>query len=221
MNKDALVELYSKRIDELTTRVNDAQRLSDETDRSAVDAAYVGTLNVVQALYGPSSAQAKTLLEMHKLSNTRGYSTIWLTQSFASSLRGVLANTKEELEAGLISSIAEQAAGEVIGDLVALAREQLREGYKDVAAVLASAALEDAVKRKAAEQGINVQGKTLDSVINALKTKQFFTGAQAPIVASYVKLRNSAMHADWPKIQEADVSSLLGFLEPFLLKNFT
>jgi len=221
MNKDALKELYAKRIDALRERVDDPKSLGDDLDRSVVDGTYAGTLNIVSALYGATSAQTKTLLEMHKLSNTRDYGVDWLIQSFASSLRGVLENIKEELEAGLISSIADQAAGEVIGDLVALAKTQLRGGYKDVAAVLATAALEDAMKRKAAEQGVNVEGKTLDAVINALKAKQFFKGAQAPIVASYVKLRNAAMHADWPKIQDADVSSLIGFLEPFLLQNFT
>jgi hypothetical protein len=178
-------------------------------------------LNIICALYGKSSAQAKTLLEMHKRSNGSGYSVGWLIQSFASSLRGVLENTKEELEGGLIASIVDQVAGEVIGDLLSLAKTQLRSGYKDVAAVLATAALEDAMKRKAAEYGIKVEGKTLDSIINALKAKEFLKGSQAPIVASYVKLRNSAMHADWTKIQEADISSLIGFLEPFLIQNFS
>ncbi len=134
---------------------------------------------------------------------------------------GSVNNNREEIEAGLITSIASEAAGEVIGDLVALGEKQLKDGYKDVAAVLMSVALEDALKRKAQELGVNVENKSLDAVINSLKSKSFFKGAQAPIVSSYVKLRNAAMHAEWDKIGESDVSSLIGFLEPFMIEHFS
>lgn len=70
-------------------------------------------------------------------------------------------------------NITTQASGLVIGDLVALARAELNAGYKDVAAILAAAALEDAMKRKAEELGINVENKSLDAILNALKAKSF------------------------------------------------
>ena len=221
MNIEELQDTYLKRIDYLRERVADPAAIGQAKGRAGVDGVFAGTLNVVSTLYGSGAPQVKALMEMHKLSNTRGYGTSWLISSFAESLDGILLNTREEIEAGLITSIASEAAGEVIGDIVALAKSQLSDGYKDVAAVLAAAALEDALKRKAQELGINVENKTLSSVINSLKSKSFFKGAQAPIVSSYVKLRNAAMHADWTKISETDVSSLLGFLEPFLVENFS
>jgi len=67
---------------------------------------------------------------------------------------------------------------------------------------------------------LSVQNNTFGTVINALKSKGVLKGAQASIVSSYTKLRNAAMHADWSKIDDADVSRLIGFLEPFLLQNF-
>jgi hypothetical protein len=102
-----------------------------------------------------------------------------------------------------------------------LAKTELNASFVNVAAVLACAALEDALKRKANDLGLNTTGKTLDAIINALKAKSFFKGAQGPIVASFVKLRNAAMHADWDKISEADVKSLIGFMEPFLTEHFS
>jgi len=221
MNIEELKDTYLKRIDDLRKRVANPADLGEAQDRATVDGVFTGTLNVVSTLYGSNAAQIKALMEMHKLSNTRGYSPEWLIRSFAESLLGVLLNIREEIEGGLISSVAAEAAGEVIGNLLALAKSQLRDGYKDVAAVLAAAALEDALKRKAQEFGISIENKTLDSVINSLKAKSFLRGAQAPIVSSYVKLRNAAMHADWDKIGESDVSSLLGFLEPFLVEHFS
>jgi len=221
MNIEELRDTYLNRIDNLRKRVANPDLIGLAQGRATIDAVFAGTLNVVSTLYGSGAPQVKALMEMHKISNTRGYSTNYLISSFAESLNGVLLNTSEEIQAGLITSIASEAAGEVIGDIVALAKNQLREGYKDVSAVLAATALEDALKRKAQELGINVENKTLSSVINSLKSKSFFKGAQVPIVSSYVKLRNAAMHADWTKISETDVSSLLGFLEPFLVEHFS
>ena len=62
----------------------------------------------------------------------------------------------------------------VRGDLccfVLLAKSALENNQKDVAAVLASAALEDALKRYASLHGLDVAGKEMQDVINALKQK--------------------------------------------------
>jgi hypothetical protein len=208
---------YTKRIDELILRLSGTTAV----DRSIAEGCFAGTLTIFEAIYGGGSQQTKSLLEVRKSFSKTPYSSTYEVLSLAGALRGMLMNVKEEIQLGLVRSIANEAAGVVIGDLVGLARAQLREGYKDVAAVLASAALEDALKRKAHELGINPEGKSLDVVINALKAKGFLKGAQAGIVSSYTKLRNAAMHADWAKIDSADVGALLGFLEPFLTEHFT
>jgi len=226
MRPDELVAQYTKRIADLlgkleSLRAKGSTYFVKEEDRSTVDGCFVGTLTVVESLYGANSPQIKALLEGRKAYTKTQYSSEYELTAIARLLEGTLLNIREELAAGLIRSLSAEAAGEVIGDLIALSRAQLKAGYKDVAAVLAAAALEDSLKRKADELGINIEGKTLDALINALKAKSFFKGPQAPIVASYVKLRNAAMHADWGKIAEADVSSLIGFLEPFVIQHFS
>jgi len=35
------------------------------------------------------------------------------------------------------------------------------------------------------------------------------------------RIRNLAMHAEWGKISAPDVSSVIGFVEQFLLSNFS
>lgn len=87
--------------------------------------------------------------------------------------------------------------------------------------VLACAALEDALKRVAIKENLNVDDKDMSDVINALKTKGVIKGAQVPIVQSYVKLRNKAFHAEWDKIDKESVSSVIGFTEQFILSNFS
>jgi hypothetical protein len=220
VRSDELVAQYAKRIDELLAKLGELGS-PVRGDKPTVDGCFMGALTLVESLYGANSPQAKFLLEGKKAYTKTRFNLEYELIAIAQLVEGSLLNIREELSAGLIRRISAEAAGEVIGDLIALSRSQLKAGYKDVAAVLATAALEDSLKRKADELGINVEGKTLDAIINALKAKAFFKGPQAPIVASYVKLRNAAMHADWDKIAEPDVSSLLGFLEPFVIQHFS
>ncbi len=221
MDSKSRAEQYKQRIADLLKKLAMVDDDPDTEMREIVDGCFVGTLTIIESLYGANSSQSRALFEAKKAYTKTQYSSSYELGSMTNSLRGTLKNIREELDAGLIRSLATEAAGEVIGDMVALAKTELTSGYTNVAAVLATAALEDALKRKAEELGINPQGKSLDAVISSLKAKSFFHGAQVSIVGSFVRLRNAAMHADWDKIQDADVSSLLGFLEPFLLEHFS
>jgi len=206
-------EKIRKRIGELVDRA-----LKHGDDRGIVDSCFMGTLGLTTILYGPNSPQEKALRDTRStLLRDKRLGTV---TALAHSMAGALLNMREELEAGLTRRIATEAAGVVIGDLVALAKEAMRDGRLQVAAVLAAAALEDALKRKAEDSGLKVEGKSMDAVVNALKTQAVFKGAQVPIVSSFVKLRNAALHAEWSKVGEADVSSLIGFLEPFVAEHF-
>ena len=106
-------------------------------------------------------------------------------------------------------------------DLQPLARQSLAEGQKDVAAVLACAALEDAIKRLAATNNLPTEGKTMIELVNALKSAGIVSGAQKSLLEAMPRIRNMAMHAEWSKISEPDVSSVLGYVEQHLLSKFS
>jgi hypothetical protein len=59
---------------------------------------------------------------------------------------GAFSAAQSDYEAGLASNFRTEIAGEILGDFVALSKSALSEGHMTVAAVLASAALEDALK---------------------------------------------------------------------------
>ena len=201
--------------------LHDIEQLKEDGDRGTIENAFMGTVGVMEILYGGSSPQVKALQDGKKSALSTQYGASYQMYLLGHTVKGALQNVLQEIDAGLVTTLANQAAGEVFGDLVALAKSAHQAGHKTVAAVLACAALEDSLKRKAGELGISTTGKTLDSVVNALKAASFFKGPQAAIVGSYVKLRNSAMHADWDKIESSDVGSLIGFLEPFLIQHFS
>lgn len=135
-------------------------------------------------------------------------------------LGAIFLSAKEDFEGGYIFDVDLRVSGEVFGDFVALARTALAEGQKDVAAVLACAALEDALKKYATANGVDVSDETMQGVVGALKARGLVAGAQKSLLDAMPKIRNYAMHAEWEKITEPDVNSVIGFVEQFLLSNF-
>jgi hypothetical protein len=136
-------------------------------------------------------------------------------------LKGIFLSGKEDFEGGYVFDVDLRVSGEVFGDFVALARQSLSEGHKDVAAVLACAALEDALKRYAATNALGVDDKSMQEVVSALKSKGLVAGAQKSLLDAMPKIRDFAMHANWEKLSEPDVSSVIGFVEQFLLSKFS
>ena len=111
-------------------------------------------------------------------------------------------------------------SGEIFQDFVELAKHALVEGNKDVAAVLACSALEDTLKRYAKNQGLAVDDKDMTDVVAALKSQGLVSGAQKTLLSTMPKISNYAMHANWDKLTQPDVNSVIGFVEQFLITYF-
>ena len=169
---------------------------------------------LIKSIFGENSPYYENFVdEMKKCNN-----------SFDSvqSLRSLFVSYKEAFEGGFVFNDVELSiSGEVLGDFVALAKQALADNYKNVSAVLASAALEDSLKRYAKLNGLDVEDAEMKQVISALKSKRLVSGATKSMLDVMPKLRNYALHANWEKITEPDVSSMIGFVEQFLLKEFS
>jgi len=136
------------------------------------------------------------------------------------SFSGILHTIENDVYLGLVGSLEARLQGEVFADFVASAKAALDNEKKDVAAVLACAAFEDAIKRYADYVGIPPAEEGLQATINLLKSKGLVGGAQKGIIDSFVRVRNAAMHADWEKIHAEDVRGVIGFVEQFLITKF-
>ena len=134
--------------------------------------------------------------------------------------RGIFFGAKSDVDGGYLFDFQAAISGEIFGDFVTLAKSALENGNHTVAAVLAAAALEDALKRYAVANSLDVENKTMDEVINSLKSKGLVSGAQKGLLGAMPKIRNHAMHAQWEKLTPQDTGSLIGFVEQFLLVNF-
>lgn len=169
--------------------------------------------NLIRAVCGETSPHYRNF--SGQLSDATG------NESAVKALHAIFSAAKEDFEQGYLFDVDLRVSGEVFGDFVGLARQALSEGHKDVAAVLASAALEDALKRFATANGLEIDGKDMQNVVNALKGAGLVSGAQKSLLDTMPRLRNHALHAEWGKLTDADVGSILGFVEQFLLSKFS
>ena len=199
--------------DKFFKRFEELQKESDSLPAGRWQKWATSCQNLIKAVFGEESPHYVNFAE--GLKKCRGY------DYEIDALRGVFQSAKEDFEGGYVFNVDLRISGEVFGDFVVLAKQSLTEGHKDVAAVLASAALEDALKRYANAEGLNIDNQSMSEVINALKAKRLVSGAQKSLLDAMPRIRNFAMHADWGKISEPDVNSIIGFVEQFLLTKFS
>jgi len=170
-------------------------------------------MHLVSAVFGENSPHFRNL--------TTAYASYQGWVSALNRFRGVFSAAKSDYDGGHLYHLEASLSGEIFGSFIVAAKHALSEGQKDVAAVLASAALEDALKRYAHMNDLTVDGKVMQEVINALKSKGLVAGPQKSLLDSMPRIRDAAMHAEWGKLTAQDVGSMLGFTEQFLLSNFS
>ncbi len=181
-----------------------------------------GTLGLLAAAHGSNGVQLQAFNKEVDVINKKwfGEAAIGYMHDLAV---GTLQNLNSELDAGLVGSLERTIIGVVISDFVLLARQALGENNssdaKNVAAVLAAAAYEDTLRRLAAANGIPHIEK-LAELLTALKDNGLLQGSQVGIANSYLNFRNSALHAQWDRVERESVASVLGFVEQLLLKHF-
>ncbi len=209
IDKDGL----SERIDYLVEHAQTGKGFA------AAEEVVSGTITILELLYGKDSQKCKSYMEEQKPKKSEIGSSSHFHNRRIELTRGVLQSIKTEIELGFVDKLERQAQGEIFGDFIGLARDAF-EDNKDVAAVLACAALEDALKQAAIQDGLDVQDRDMSSVINALISNGKLRSAQGPVAKGYIKLRNKAFHAEWDKIDRPSVSSVIAFTEQFVLENF-
>ena len=211
-----------QRIDEL---------LATKVDEEAYQQAYQalqGTLTLLGAVHGRGSRQEATLLQVLDFTLKKKQGEGSLHSNFIEfvwpAVSGALHALKEDVQAGLVGDLRRRAVGEVVSDMLGLAKAAVAEGTKgskNVAAVLAGAAYEDTVRRMGATLA-DVQGRPkLEEVVGALKEANVLQGSEVGIVLSHLNFRNGALHADWTRVTDTGVNSCINLVEHLLLKHFS
>jgi hypothetical protein len=181
---------------------------------------YAGTIGIASQIWGSNSNQVDAIKQLREDVQTANSATHLKPQQIVLQCKGILRSISSDIRAGRLGSILLEYQGQVFVDFINVAKAALAEGIKDVAAVLAAAALEDTLKRYGQIKGLDVEDKELSSVINALKSAGLLSATQGALLKGMVPFRNKALHAEWAKIDTAEVQGVLAFVEEFLIKQF-
>ena len=115
---------------------------------------------------------------------------------------------------GLLVELAEGGA------TVVLSTHLLSEGYKDAAAVLIGAVLEDTVRKRTEREGLlmlDAKGRplTIDPMNTALAKKGIYNVLVQKQVTAWADLRNKAAHAHWDQYDKDQVVQMLAGVRKF------
>ena len=189
-------------------------------DQGVIAEIAAGTTSLFELVYGTHSKQLEQVLPLQKLLY-EGCLDPYDSYVVRDRLCGCLQSLKSDLTEGRIVSLQAEAQGEVFGDFLTSARRALGEGQKNVAAVLACAALEDSLKQCAKSHSLDVDDADMSTVVGALKSVDAVDKTEGSILKGYTLVRNKAFHAQWDAIDNPAITSILAFTDQFLIKHFS
>ena len=206
-----------ERIDELISRGNatvQAQSREDYWIRDIV-AGQSWMASAANAIQQVSPAASFFRVELDRLmSNDQLKGGIPV--SVAEKVLGLLQSVQLEAQAGLLTKLEDQVVATAFDDFLDHAAQYHKSGKVKEAAVLASAVMEDTVKRIAIKSGIDPNGLSLEPLIDELAKREVITQVKAKRLKSYSAIRNHALHAEWEKLDLKDVGAQISGLRELL-----
>ena len=124
-------------------------------------------------------------------------------------LTELLKRLASDVDNGLVASVAAIAGAETLDDLLDQAEEYYRKSHKEGAGNLATAVLEDTVRRIARAHKVTEAGVKLDSLITTLTQDDVITSIVAKRCRAAAGVRNATLHAQWDQVTIEDVDSVI------------
>ncbi len=205
----------------LLARIGELKELEFVSERyEVVGQVYSGTNAIAAQIWGESGAYVKAINQLREDLQKSKWSESTKAQFLVQQCHGILDAIASDIRGGRLGNLRLESQGQVFADFLNAAKHALAEGKKDVSAVLAAAALEDAMKRYAEVKGLAVDDVDLSNVVNALKGAGLLSATQGSLLKGMIPFRNKALHAEWAKIDTAEVQGVIAFVGEFLATRF-
>lgn len=170
-----------------------------------------GALSFLKAVFGDNSTHFHEFQQ-----RCRGH-------FYTDALQGqsVLKAAKEDIEGGYLKKLQDLVAADIFADFLEMAEYLLEQGYRDPAASLIGAVLEDGLTKIAGNNGITLKSKeNISSLNQKIADAQIYNRLVQKRVEVWNEIRDNADHA---KFSEYDADSVKGmcsgvrdFLEKYL-----
>ena len=133
---------------------------------------------------------------------------------------GIFKAVEHDIKSGMLVNFRRLIQAEVFADFLDMAEHLHRESYKDAAAVLLGAVLEDSLRKIAGAKGVDIlnsKGKplTIDPLNVELAKKGVYNALVQKQITSWANLRNDAAHGHFDKYDSAQVQQMLLFVQDF------
>jgi hypothetical protein len=171
----------------------------------------VSALNIVQVLCPYESNAFRKRAE--KIAD-RGSG--WVIHNDVGEFAELLLNMSRDIEAGLLTSIADRARAETFDDFLEHGRAYLKEQKKQEAGVICGVVFEDTVRRICRKNEISETGVQLDSLIGALTKIEILTGTKAKRARVAAHVRTKATHAQWEEFDIGDVAATIDITQELI-----
>ena len=133
---------------------------------------------------------------------------------------GILRALKEEIESGFIDQIKDLVTAEVFTDFLDMAEHLLKNGYKDPAASLIGAVLENGLRKIAAKKNLPVKsGDDISSLNTKLSDSGTYNRLVQQQIQTWKKVRDSAAHGRFEEYKREDVETMTEGVKRFLAEN--
>ena len=133
---------------------------------------------------------------------------------------GILKALKEDLELGYLTRVRDLVSAEIFTDFITMAQHLLDNKYKDSAASLTGAVLENGLRQIAQKHAVDVKtGDDIGSLNTKLADKEIYTRLIQKQIQAWKAIRDSADHGKFDEYKTEEVKSMLEGIQRFLAEN--
>jgi hypothetical protein len=131
---------------------------------------------------------------------------------------------RADVEAGYTQTLEELVHADVFSDLLEMAAELQRSGYKDAAAVIAGSTLEEHLRKLAAKHAVSIEKpgggpKKADTLNADLAGSGAYNKLEQKNVTAWLDLRNSAAHGKYDDYDHKQVAGLVQSIGDFMVRH--
>jgi uncharacterized protein (DUF2164 family) len=172
----------------------------------------------VRKLYGEQSEQYATYSKAVETQNFYSLHSNW--NKHIAILLGLAQSILHDLEQGLIFEVRALLQAEVFSDFLEMGEYLLKEGYKDAAAVIVGAVLEDSLRNIAKKANIqtnapNGRPLTIEPLNTALAGANIYSKLVQKQITSWAHVRNKAAHGEYGEYTKEHVEMMILFTQSF------
>lgn len=134
---------------------------------------------------------------------------------------GIIKALSDDFNNGLMQNVKNLLRAEIFSDFLEMSGYLLKENYKDAAAVLIGAVLEDSLRKIAINNNISIekengQLKTIEPINQELGKAEIYNKLIQKQITSWADLRNKAAHGNFEEYDINQVKMMLLFVEKFV-----